>query len=632
MNRCWALAIVIIALLAGNAVAAPRYDAAWWSDPDAAKTKETFAYREVRRTSFYLPMRDGVKLAVDLYLPADLRPGDRLPAILTQTRYWRRLGWHWPLEPLLGVRPEIEWLVRQGYALVRADVRGSGASFGGQPYSWAPDEVRDGTEIVDWIVRQPWSNGRVGSAGGSYEGTCAEFLATNRHPAVKAIAPLFALFDVYADIAFPGGIQLAWFTRTWQQGNNILDRNRPEESIWYARLLVDGVAAVDDDPGGRLRRAALDDHRHNYQVHDEVRRLQFRDDTSPGGVSADNFSPHRFLADLRASGVAIYSWSGWYDGAYAHSAIKRFLTIRGPHHRLTLGPWAHGGDTHVRPFEKSRPARFEWLPELKRFFDFHLNDAPTGIEKEPPVHYYTMGEDAWKSASDWPPPSAPLRLYLATNRALATRAPVGADGEDRYRVDLTAGTGETSRWRALAVSTVVRYPNRRAPDRRLLCYDSPPLRRAVEVTGHPLVTLFVAADASDFNVMAYLEDVSPAGDVALLSEGWLRALHRRLSAEPPPYRTPVPYRSFLRRDASPVPPGETAELTFDLLPLSYRFPAGHRIRLAVAGADADHFAILPGPPPNLRLQRHRGHASLVELPIVGSAPGTIDLRLDQIFN
>ncbi|MBL7659891.1 CocE/NonD family hydrolase, partial [Escherichia coli] len=101
---------------------------------------------------------------------------------------------------------------------------------------WSSDEIRDGAEIVDWIVRQPWCNGTVAALGNSYDGTSAELLLVNQHPAVRVIAPCFSLFDVYTDIAFPGGIHAAWFTDTWGRYNEALDRNALHEVVgWWAK-------------------------------------------------------------------------------------------------------------------------------------------------------------------------------------------------------------------------------------------------------------------------------------------------------------------------------------------------------------------------------------------------------------
>ena len=151
-------------------------------------------------------------------------------------------------------------------------------------------------------------------------------------------------------------------------------------------------------------------------------------------------------------------------------------------------------------------------------------------------------------------------------------------------------------------------------DEKLLCYTSGPLDRDMEVTGHPTVTLFVSSTAPDGNFFVYLEDVDESGHVDYVTEGQLRAIHRKLSDEEPPYVTVVPYRTFNRADAMSLVSGEVAELTFDLLPTSYVFKEGHAVRVAIAGADSDHFAPAPGTSPTIKCHRDSVHPSHIDLP------------------
>ncbi len=614
MNRRWLLhSLILLVLLLlyvlPGCVAAPGnpLDTAWWTDQPAPGKQ----YRGVVKRSLYLPMRDGVRIAADVYLPKNLGPADKLPTIVSQTRYWRSVHVYFPI-PLY---KEIDRIVEHGYALVRIDVRGSGASFGSIPYPWSPDEVRDGAEVVDWIIRQPWSNGKVGAAGGSYEGTTAEFLLTTQHPNVLAVAPAFALFDVYADVAFPGGIQLEWFTRLWQQGNRIMDNNRPQDFEWYLPLLTSGVNRVDEDVDGTLLQQAIRDHANNINVHEAARELTYRDDVSSGGFSPDRFSPHSFIAALQATGKPIYSYSGWMDGAYSHAAIKRWLTVKTPGSRLLLGPWDHGGDDQYRPFDKPVKAKFDHYGELLRFFDYYLKDAPNGLAAEAPVRYFTLVDDVWKAAENWPPPADATTYFFRDQHSLDRAAPAEA-AADEYQVDLTARTGGQARWNSLGEAVAVQYPNRAEQDRKLLCYNSGPLPADMEVTGHPYVVLYISSTATDGTFFVYLEDVDERGRISFVTEGQLRALHRRLSDATPPYRSPVPfYRTFLRADAQPLVPGEVAELKFDLLPVSYVFRRGHSLRVALAGADADHFLQLGGAP-TIRVYRGGAHASGIVLPVV----------------
>jgi putative CocE/NonD family hydrolase len=135
------------------------------------------------------------------------------------------------------------------------------------------------------------------------------------------------------------------------------------------------------------------------------------------------------------------------------------------------------------------------------------------------------------------------------------------------------------------------------------------------VTGHPIVHLFAESTARDGAVHAYLEDVDPGGRVTLVTEGHLRLLHRKLSEARPPYRSAVPYRSYEKADAAPMEQGEIAELCFDLLPISYVFFAGHSLRVAIAGADRDHFAPIAPGAPTLRFHCGGVYPARIELPV-----------------
>jgi putative CocE/NonD family hydrolase len=159
------------------------------------------------------------------------------------------------------------------------------------------------------------------------------------------------------------------------------------------------------------------------------------------------------------------------------------------------------------------------------------------------------------------------------------------------------------------------YPDRAESDRRLLTYTSAPLERDVEVTGNPVITVRLTTTARDGAFFAYLEDVAPDGRVTYVTEGMLRGIHRLVTESP--YRTMYPYHSYRERDAAAIAPGSLTELRFGLFPVSVLFKRGHRIRIALAGADKDTFARIPSEGEVVwRLSRTGGSPSYVDLPIV----------------
>jgi putative CocE/NonD family hydrolase len=542
-------------------------------------------------------MSDGVRIAVDLALPEGLPAGARIPAVVQLTRYWRaRAGQNTPNETQ-------RFFTSYGYAFVTADVRGTGASYGVWTTPWSREEIRDGGELVEWIVRQPWSDGKVGAVGNSYLGTTAQMLAVPNHPAVKAVIPRHYEFDVYTDIAFPGGVFNEWMVKNWDEGNRQLD-------------LQPGVKPVDEDRDGSLLREAVRQHARNIDLFAAARSVTFRDDRPFNNVSTDDFSVHSFRREIEHSQVAINNWGGWMDAGTADGVIRSFATFSNPQ-RSVVGPWNHGASQNASPSAAS-PApgvmqRLEWL----RFFDRHLKGLDTGLEREKTLYYYTMGEEKWKATRVWPPAGvSPARWYLSADHALSGSAPRDATAADSYAVDFGATTGEHNRW-TTQLGGPVQYPDRAEEDKRLLTYTGPPLAEDTEVTGYPVVTLYAATTATDGAFFVYLEDVDEGGHVAYVTEGVLRATDRKISSEPPPYKQFVPYHSFKRKDALAVTPGEVMELKFGLLPTSMLFRKGHRIRVAIAGHDKSVFARVPSEgAPTISLERDERHASFIELPVV----------------
>ncbi len=591
------------------------------SQPPRAYTREV-EYEDIESQSLYVPMSDGVRLAVDVHRPKGLPAGRRIPTVLHQTRYWRSLAIRFPGTLFANgyfivMGRTKKYFVQRGYAWVDVDVRGTGASFGTWKHSYWEKEVRDGAEIVEWIVRQPWSDGQVAAWGKSYSGGAAEFLLANRHPSVKAAVPMYSPFDVYDDIGWPGGVFSSWYVREWARLNASLDRNVLPVKSMRAKLFVSGVKPVDGNDGKRLLREAVEKRTENTDVLAEADGVMFRKDRSSNIAGVDAFSPHAFAQSIKASGAAIYSYSGWYDGAYAHAAIKRFLTYSRPRDRLIIGPWDHGGHHNVSPFTQ-KDAAFDHNGEVLKFFDAHLLGIDTGIEREARVHYYVMGAEEWRSADSWPPrESRPATYYMVSAGVLGRFAPERASGSDEYRVDFEIGTGTPSRWSGLvgATDSPKLYPDWSRNANRRLHYASSPLEESVEVTGHAVVTLYVSSTATDGSFFVYLEDVDPDGKITYVTEGMLRALHRESVTDSALHRDAVPTRRFDRRSARELQPSEVVELTFDLLPVSYVFKQGHAIRVSIAGADRDHFeAVAIEQAPTVRVFRDATRPSRIVLP------------------
>ena len=572
--------------------------------------------------SKYLTMRDGTKIAVDIYMPKAALKGEKLPVIFHQTRYWRRIELKKPIKWIAGRFADIYGqvylnFIRNGYVVVNVDTRGSGASFGHRTAPWSKEMIDDAGEILDWIAEQPWFNGNIGAFGLSYTGTMAEMTLINKHPTIKAIMPMYAMFDIYGDVGFPGGIRNDFVTRDWNRINKYLDRNElPIESKKLKRI-VKGVAPV---KGAKAElKLAIEEHKENVDVYEYSKEITFRDDGFKNSdvESMTEFSPYAYVDLIKAHGIPVYSYSGWLDGANQHSAIKRFLTIDNPGSKLTLGPWAHGGMYNIGPGSTGK-TKFDHFSEVLKFMNYHVKGEKNGLDQEAPIHYFTMMEDSWHEAETWPPKPVETRsYYLNENQTLTPTAPT-TKGIDSYKVDNSTGSGNKTRWNSVTLdfNDYDANPNRESIDSTLLVYETEALTEYMEVTGHPMVKMYVSADVKDAHLIVYLEDVGPDGHVHYITEGQIRALHRKVCVEHLPFNDVVPYHSCDATDATPLQPNEVTEFSFDLLPVSWLFKEGHKIRVSIAGADKDHFEIINPDPHTLTFHRDPVHLSRIELPIV----------------
>ncbi|MER9420600.1 CocE/NonD family hydrolase [Mesorhizobium sp. M0306] len=558
--------------------------------------------------SLYVPMRDGVRIALDVFRPMGDDANTKRDTILVMTRYWR------------GTKGELsnEWadlLVPNGFAVVVGDSRGTGASFGHWPYHRARAETLDFSEVLDWIVAQPWSTGQVVGYGLSYTANTADWMAERNHPALKGIIPRFTDYDPYEMCYFPGGIPDLFVVQTWASNVKDLDRN---VKILANGQRSPGVRPVGPDGEGELA-AALRGHERAAPTLEGFQQVTFKDDrpTTWGGASMFEWSTQEVADRISRSGTPTQSWVGWFDGGTVEGNIRRFLGQSNPMN-VIIGPWNHGGDFAYDPL------RAPGDPIVPTYATQHANDVrfaqlcfngQAAREQGKVIHYYTLGEGAWKTTGSWPPAATRQRWYMANGSHL--RSSPGEAGFDTLQVDPALGDIETSRWGTqIAAGLKVDYGDRRKFDAARLAYTGEPLTRDLEITGHPIVHLNVTSTREDGAFLVYLEAVQPDGVSLYLTEGQLRAVHRKVWTDSP-FRALGPQHSYLKRDAEPLIPGEAAILTFTLHPISARLPAGHRLRVVLAGSDKTTFANIPadGPPPFLKF--HRGPTGcFIDLPII----------------
>ena len=624
MNRCARhLRFILLACLAAGCTDA--------SEPSATGPVSEFGryegytepiYDSWVNTSQYVEMRDGVRLAVDVTFPAigDEAAQGPFPVVWTHSRYHRNPGQLLQFFAPEGAEvPEInsmvdgdaalQLLVRHGYVVAAVQVRGGGASFGTYQGLFSEAETDDAREMIEWFANQPWSDGNVGMYGGSYLGMTQYMAASEMHPALKAIFPNVAGLDMY-DQLYPGGVYRKDMIDHWGG----LTRN----------LDIDWAAPpVDEDTDGSLLNAAIAEHEDNWDVAVEYAAGRFRDHDIPTLTWAEH-GVSGVLDDMQEAGVPAYHWNGWYD-IFVLDAVLLWANYEGPQ-KLGIGAWSHAGMPDSLLMVESAQLT---AVEQHRWFDYWLKGIDNGIMDEPPIHYAVMddpGDWNWTSADDWPPAEAEeITWYLAggpsgsvesvNDGALSSDAPAVGDAMDRYNVDLTTTTGTTTRWdNAVGGAPLMIYPDLTPNDARALTYTTPPLDADVNVTGHPVVTLWVSSSTNDADVIVLLEEVDVAGVSHYVSEGVLRASHRGL-AEAPWDNLGLPFQRSFAEDVEPLPDGEPGELVMDLQPTATVFNAGHRIRVTIMGADADNIE-LPSVAPTIQVHRTAAHPSRIVLPVV----------------
>lgn len=505
-----------------------------------------------RRVSQYVTVRDGTRLAVDVYRPTkDGKIVDTpLPVVWTFTPYNRAT------RTASGeVRPSDASqlsLVSYGYVVAIADVRGKGASFGVRNGPADANETNDAYDITEWLARQPWANGKVGMTGCSYYGATALQAARSGAPSLKAAFVGTTMFDQYGTFA-QGGITAA----------GLLDDSVSPQS----------VSEVDADKDRKLVAQALALRAQNTLTGKFFASTPFRDDMNPYTKSrwweVGSFYPY---VDQIRDDVGIYVYGGYHD-LYADQTVLKYNNIRGSK-KLAYGDWVH-----------CETPGFRMDTERLRFFDHWLKGVSNGVMSEKPVHVYvSRAEDGteWRGLDEWP--DAPKsRYYLSTEDS----AGPGARGAQRplFSGGLQAAAPREAKPIVIEhlppVQPVVIYGTMRAGvDPISATFTLPPQTDWMEVVGSPVVRLWISAPATDADVFVYLEHVNRMGGAQVISRGVLRASHRKTGKAP--FDTgSLPWQTHRRADHQPLEPGKPVALDLALSPTAYTFRPGDLVRLAV---------------------------------------------------
>jgi len=601
----------------------------------AQNLDEKLAKEQLAASSFslYLTMRDGVRIAADVHLPKSYKKGDKLPVLLYQTIYQRShripvvknpdiaKASDWKAGPKLDHKPgrPIEFqALANSYVIIKTDVRGTGASFGYRNSPLPPEEVQDTYDILDWIIAQPWSNGKVGAYGVSYTGMTAGMAPTVQHPALKAIVLGWAgIYDEYKNAMQPFGFVQPGVLCQWSDLLVALWSNN-------AKATGQGIMPVNGDENSFLLKQAIKEHERNETVCDLLSPVVYSDDEiGKDKLNVQSFSQRDYKKEIEASGVAILSLASWYDTGAVDAHFVRMRDFANEQ-KIFLTGAQHGARSHASPYtvsDKVLPpipsGEVTWGKAIT-FFDYYLKDIKNDYPSWPKVTYWNLGEEAFKTSDAWPiKDTKNNRFYFDKQQTLASKRPSYLQEKDSYQVDFSASTGKNSRWWTGIGLPMLNLNARQEEDKKLLTYTSEPLTEDMQITGWPVVSLTVSSTHTDGAFIAYLEDIDEQGNSIYVNEGGLRAIHRKVKANPVAGLEHLPYHSFKKEDAQPLVPNQVSEIKFEMIPTSVKIAKGHRIRIAIAGADKDNFVRIPAKgEPTINVYRGGDSPSYVDFPVV----------------
>jgi putative CocE/NonD family hydrolase len=592
-------------------------------------------YEIVTQKNVMVPMRDGVKLATDIYLPG--RSGavaqGRFPVVLSRTPYGKG-----------GSLGDAKYHVPRGYVVIAQDTRGRGESEG--TWHWMTDDRQDGYDAIEWIARQPWSNGRIGMMGCSYVGATQHLAAMERPPHLTTIIPADpSINHGLGGILYGGAFRLRvwnWVINNAAKGSvqsrdpalkDLLEQQAENRRHYLLNLpLRRGLTPLKVAPEYEDMLLKMMEHRRNDEFWRFNNIIQYADEHKD---------------------IPVFLIGGWYD-LFSRSTTETYRTlkntIRGPVH-LVMGPWIHGmqgrshGEVDFGPeaVVNMTPIRGQWYDRWLKGIDA---DFGTTVPFRTPVRMFVMGAGDghktpdgklfhggyWRDAPDYPLPDArPTNYYLHGDGGLSTAQPTGNDSSTTFEFDPrnpvpTVGgciccarqimaDGARNQWGGEHTWTWP-APIPLSARNDVVVFTTPPLERDTEIIGPIQVNLWASSSAVDTDFTAKLLDVYPsskdfpAGFDLIMGDGILRARYRESD-----------------KSEKMLTPGQVSAFHITLDPCCNVFKKGHRIRVDISSSNFPRFDVNPntGEPLNdyrrmltaVNTIRHDGqHPSHIVLPLL----------------
>jgi putative CocE/NonD family hydrolase len=502
-----------------------------------------------------IPMRDGVELVADVYRPDS---PERFPALVLRTPYNKRGS---------GEEDSSKWFAERGYVVVNQDVRGRYLS-AGEFYAFR-NEPNDGFDTDEWVAKQPWSNGKIGTLGGSYLGytQLTQGIQGSKH--LVSMATDVTSSDIYHGWIYVDGAFHLGFTLEWGAGTIFENRGQNGEADYLHLPIITADQVLGN----------INPHYRDWLQHPR------RSDPYWDDISFER-EAHKITAPIVVA-------TGWFD-IFLRGTLQDHVNIvkegaselaRNNHH-LVIGPW-----THFKTHGTRTGGGIDFGPEAvlngwKLYLAWHdrfLKGIENGIDERPPLTLFIMGENKWRYENEWPLARTQYtKYYIASggkansakgNGKLGTELPTGAE-TDQFVYDPASPVPTLGG--NLCCSSVSRgmhdHQEIEARD-DVLVYTTPELTEPVEVTGPISMKLYASTSAKDTDWVARLVDVYPDGRAYNLQDGVLRARYRNGEDEP----------------ASLLEPGEIYEYDIDMWATSNVFLPGHRIRLEITSSNFPRF-------------------------------------------
>jgi putative CocE/NonD family hydrolase len=536
-----------------------------------------------------VPLRDGVLLATDLYLPTAQGP---YPTILVRTPYSRGEG------KIIG-----EFFARYGYAVAVQDTRGRHDSQGDfYPFRF---EAEDGVDFAAWAHSQPWCNGKIGAFGASYLGF-TQWALNAANPHLTSIAPAFISGDLY-EVFYKGGAfaQLTYLEWSLASHGRYGDAKGPQN----IKRGFGHLPLIDSD------NAALQD-------------IDFYNDWVSHPQPGPYWRAMSPMAHVENLSTPAFMTAGWYD-FMLDGEIRDFQRIRvhAPAHvrngtKLLIGPWSHSFfNFNLKNYGIQQrwleAIPFEFVKASKDWMDYSLKGIPNGWDQRPTVRAYVLGANTWRDEQDWPPRDTIDRpYYLRAAASLNPQPPTTPDQEVTFTFDPanpvpTKGGGHGNAWTA---GPVDQTEIEKRPD--VLVFTTSPVDSPLLVVGNVRARIFASSTATDTDFTAKLVDVFPDGRALIVCEGIQRARYRQGIDKP-----------------EPLQPGTVYPFDIELGPTAVSFQPGHRIRLEISSSNAPRYDVNPNTGADIATETKRltatqrifhgvNHPSALILPVKDTTPGS----------